>query len=383
MRIRIALLAAAACILLLPSPYAAAQQALGTALNADEPTPLAPAFSGCANGNENVAAQNADFEYEVHLRVNNYRVANNLMPLKWHVDLNRAARYHARDMADDNYFEHHTYDCGVTNLFGGGDPPCDSTCTTFERINAFYNWSTAAENIALNQSTPAAVMTAWQNSTGHNANMLANNKRELGVGYQRNTNNVHFWVQNFGARTGQYPVIINLDSLSTASAFVTLHIHRESTTWDEVRLSNDSVTWTPFQAYPAAGSMAWELAAGPAGIRKVYMEQRRSSSPNTVRRYSDDINLTTAHTATGQAPLASLPTLAVWPNPAATQLHVNLEGPAPTRADLLDAQGRLVISRQPGTPSFTLSVDGLAPGLYTLRLATPQGTLAHRVLVQP
>lgn len=50
-----------------------------------------------------------------------------------------------------------------------------------------------AENIAWNQRSPSEVMTAWQNSSGHNQNMLTNNSTRVGIGEYN-----LYWGQIFG-----------------------------------------------------------------------------------------------------------------------------------------------------------------------------------------
>jgi hypothetical protein len=60
--------------------------------------------------------------------------------------------------------------------------------------NAGYRYSTAAENIAQGQRTPAQVMNSWMNSPGHRANILNGNLRELGVGISSSN---FYWTQAF------------------------------------------------------------------------------------------------------------------------------------------------------------------------------------------
>jgi hypothetical protein len=103
-----------------------------------------------------------------------------------------------------------------------------------------------------------------------------------------------------------------------------------------------------------------------------------SSASGRCSGMSNVVNVTTIGRAEAQAN-----SLRIFPNPASTVLNVSLEGTAATAAELLDAQGRAVRTAQPAASTFSLSLEGLAPGLYTLRLATPQGTLAQRVIVQP
>ncbi|WBB81963.1 CAP domain-containing protein [Micromonospora sp. WMMD882] len=59
-----------------------------------------------------------------------------------------------------------------------------------------YAWRGYGENVAWNQSTPAAVMDAWMNSSGHRANILNCSVTEIGVGVARS--NGPYWTQVFG-----------------------------------------------------------------------------------------------------------------------------------------------------------------------------------------
>lgn len=52
------------------------------------------------------------------------------------------------------------------------------------------------ENIAMGQSTPESVMSAWMNSPGHRANILAEDMYAIGVGCYFDGNNI-YWSQEF------------------------------------------------------------------------------------------------------------------------------------------------------------------------------------------
>lgn len=54
-----------------------------------------------------------------------------------------------------------------------------------------------AENVAVGQETPAAVMRAWLNSPGHRRNILSPNYRYIGVGYVVDGRGRPYWTQNF------------------------------------------------------------------------------------------------------------------------------------------------------------------------------------------
>ena len=65
---------------------------------------------------------------------------------------------------------------------------------------------------------------------------------------------------------------------------------------------------------------------------------------------------------------------AYWPNPAKDALHLHFSPDVqPAQAELYDLQGRLVRTWRNGLE--TLSLQGLAPGTYTLRVALEDGTV--------
>ena len=96
-----------------------------------------------------------------------------------------AARLHAQDMADNNYFSH-------TGLNGS---------SFMDRILAagFTGTCPCGENIAAGNSDASSTMTQWINSPGHCENMMGDYTK-IGVGYAYNANSTyhHYWVQDFG-----------------------------------------------------------------------------------------------------------------------------------------------------------------------------------------
>jgi uncharacterized protein YkwD len=95
--------------------------------------------------------------------------------------LTAAAQAHSADMAANGYFSH-------TGRNGS---------TIGSRVTAAgYRWSAVGENIAKGQPTPAAVMEAWMNSSGHRANILRCEYRNLGVGLAYDGRSP-VWTQDF------------------------------------------------------------------------------------------------------------------------------------------------------------------------------------------
>ena len=122
------------------------------------------------------------FEAEVVTIVNTERAKAGCSAVTVDDRLTAAARGHSADMAARGYFSHTTPE-GVEF----------STRIT----NAGYRWSRAGENIAKGQRTPAEVMTAWMNSSGHKANILNCAFTNIGVGVVADSGGSLVWTQDF------------------------------------------------------------------------------------------------------------------------------------------------------------------------------------------
>lgn len=258
------------------------------------PAPLhAPDYNGC--GGQNAPAVNPNYEQQVLDLVNQIRADNGLPPLKLTPGLVEAARYHATDMGQDNYFTHDSQD------IQGGTPVV--VCSWADRINTYYtNWNSLAENIAAGYYDPASVMNGWMNSDGHRANILRDSVREIGIGYFEGSGNYYrYWVQDFGRRSNVYPLIINQDQAATDNATVTLYLYGQGT-FTEMRLRNDDGTWGAWQPFQA--SISWDLV-GPIGDHTVWAELKNGSETYST---SDTIYLSVnaAMPTLGNLPSASV-----------------------------------------------------------------------------
>ncbi len=121
--------------------------------------------------------------------VNQERCDRGLHPLALNDSLNAAALAHSQDMAENNFFDHEGSDGSNAG----------------ERISRQgYNWTSWAENIAAGYSTPQSVHNGWMNSSGHRANILSGNVREMGLArvYRAGTDWGTYWTQVFGNRSG-------------------------------------------------------------------------------------------------------------------------------------------------------------------------------------
>lgn len=121
-------------------------------------------------------------ESEVIRLVNIERQKAGLPPLSANWELCRVSRYKSQDMISKQYFSH------TSPTFG----------SPFQMIENFgIKFSSAGENIAYGQKTPAEVMTSWMNSSGHRSNILSSSYTQIGVGLAKNSNGVCYWTQQF------------------------------------------------------------------------------------------------------------------------------------------------------------------------------------------
>lgn len=253
-------------VLLIPGPgLSAGREPLPPALPPPVTTQAgaaASAYPGC--GGQFAPVVNAAYEQEVVDRVNNVRTSRGLPPLKRVNLLDEAARYHATDMGQDDYFNHDSYDRSGGNLV--------LACKWSDRISTYYpDWRSLAENIGAGYQTPASVMDGWLNSDGHRDNILSTNNWEIGVGYYTGDGSwPSYWVQDFGRRRDIYPLIINRDAATTTSRGVSLYIYGADD-WQEMRLRNDDGAWTDWRPFQSA--LSWTLPAG-RGEHTVWAELR-------------------------------------------------------------------------------------------------------------
>ena len=137
----------------------------------------------------------AEAEQAVLTAVNAARAKAGCGPLKFNAKLMAAAKLHARNMAEKDFFGH-------TGKDGRGFAA---------RVrNEGYKYRFAAENIAAGQPTAQRAVQAWLKSPGHRRNMLNCKFRETGIAmaYQPNDRPLrgqsgslrYYWVQDFGVQ---------------------------------------------------------------------------------------------------------------------------------------------------------------------------------------
>jgi uncharacterized protein YkwD len=98
--------------------------------------------------------------------INAYRQSKGLKPLKLNAALTEAAKAHSRDLAKWDRISHYGSD---------GSNPWDRVKRTG------YNAKLAAENVGTGQSTIEEVMKGWQDSPGHNKNLLLSDADHMGI----------------------------------------------------------------------------------------------------------------------------------------------------------------------------------------------------------
>jgi uncharacterized protein YkwD len=216
------------------------------------------AFGGC--GGPLVTAIHPDFEQEIIEQTNEIRKQYGLSPLKHTEDLDMAARYHVADMSASNYFDHNTFRRASGRL--------ESVCDTWQRIETYYHdWLALAENIAAGQRTPEAAIEGWMNSPDHRDNILSDSYSEIGVGFYEGIGDYrYYWGQNFGKRSGVFPLVIDGEKARTTRREVPLYIYGR---FDSMRLRNGEGAWGEWM--PFAHEVTWLLPDRP-GIHQVTVE---------------------------------------------------------------------------------------------------------------
>ena len=147
-----------------------------TAMASEPPKPAAKAADKAPKGTFEKAPQGAlaDRDYSKTLLdverarqlINGYRKQHGLKPLIINAALTEAAKLHSRDLAKWDRISHYGSD---------GSNPWDRV----KRVG--YNAKVTAENVGTGQVTVDEVMKGWQNSPGHNKNLLLTDASDMGI----------------------------------------------------------------------------------------------------------------------------------------------------------------------------------------------------------
>lgn len=128
--------------------------------------------------------QVTDVQQSIVNSVNSHRAKAGLAPVTVDARLTAAAQGHSDHMARERILTH----VGAGWTDGG-----------MRITNAGYRWRSWAENVAAGQTTPADVMSAWMNSSGHRANILSDRAVHIGVTATKASNGVIYWTMKLAA----------------------------------------------------------------------------------------------------------------------------------------------------------------------------------------
>ena len=169
-------------------PYLLVLSALLFSFNLPNEEPSSIKFNTNPSGKERIMVLNASYEIELINLINQYRQKNRLESLEVNSSLMQASRYHAADMANEDYFEHATHNRIGNRLQRG--------LSTFKRIKQFYDGFANTENCGAGYSSPEAVFNGWVNSPGHNANLLNKSATHICVGFYQTNHSAYkrYWV---------------------------------------------------------------------------------------------------------------------------------------------------------------------------------------------
>ena len=145
-------------------------------------------FSKKPTGRERIPSANQAEEAKILEMINKERIRKKLKPLVIDSNLVFAARYHAADMANENYFDHDS-----KNKVNG---KLNTSMDAFERIALFYSAFANTENIAAGNSTAEETYDQWYNSPGHYDNMFKSSATKVGIGFVQNPSSTFesYWV---------------------------------------------------------------------------------------------------------------------------------------------------------------------------------------------
>ena len=214
-------------------------------------------------------------EREVLTQTNAERARAGLQPLRLDVRLSAAARLHAVEMAQKNYFAHTS--------------PTPNLRTPTDRIHAAgsLDWG-AGENIAFNEEAAAKVgatlMRQWMNSPPHRASILDKAYTHIGIGVYRDAAGRSYGVQNFVARP--FSLALSVDTRVVNSEI--LELRGALTGNREVALFSGSEFLGAVKtdragnfAYrvPFAPASPYQLGARPSGSSGRYLIGATTRSP--------------------------------------------------------------------------------------------------------
>ncbi|TLS36765.1 CAP domain-containing protein [Pseudalkalibacillus caeni] len=125
------------------------------------------------------------FEFQLFDLTNAARVVHGLPVLSWSGNVQKTARNHSDDMAENDYFAHENQD---------GQSP-------FDRMHEDgITFMMAGENLAYGQNSSIFAHEGLMNSLGHRKNILKDGYKYLGVGVAFNDESQPYYTENFFAK---------------------------------------------------------------------------------------------------------------------------------------------------------------------------------------
>jgi len=229
-----------------------------------------------AQGGYDPTQQSAFLQYNEARTVylgNLARRENGVPPLRWNRPLTYAARWFSWDSTENRPPGF----CGHQDSQGGW--PGD-------RARMFgYLGNAGAENAFCGYVTPEYAIQGWMNSSGHRANLLDPNSREVGLGYyQRQSDGRGYVTQDFGNDPVYAPIVIENEAISTTNPTVNLYIYDRQSGGGfagfgpavQMMLSEDpcflNAPWEPYRP-----ERTWTFS-GPSGWRTLYVKTRDAFS---------------------------------------------------------------------------------------------------------
>ncbi|WP_172824880.1 CAP domain-containing protein [Halorientalis sp. IM1011] len=127
----------------------------------------------------------ANLEQRIHAEINSVRDDHGLPPISFDTDLRKIARYHSKDMADNEYFAHEAPNGEtVEDRYAKFDYSCRGSGENI--LYTYYEERIDTKQGEVYHSSPdelaEGVVTQWMNSPGHRENILRSRWNREGVG---------------------------------------------------------------------------------------------------------------------------------------------------------------------------------------------------------
>jgi hypothetical protein len=193
------------------------------------------------------------------------------------------------------------------------------------------------------------------------------------------------WIRIYALRVqndGPVPTLLSLVDYDTGPGRVTLRwqANKAADLRSTVERSTDASSWIPLGSPHLEGTDL--LIYEDVGVDPGRYSYRLAYGDGPVQKFSEPVNVTVP--ATTELSLAGF-----RPNPAvsSSEIAFGLPDAAPSRLEVIDVRGRIMLSREvgqlgPGTHSVSLSAAGpLGPGVYWVRLIRSETTLVRKGLV--